>query len=274
MRSVAQWREILRSYKLSFESIKEYMNADQGFQVAKKLVSDGDVRGLVLEHDEKNSVSVSSFVHAHMNNTTWYYVTLKFSHQSIIESGCACQAGKLPHMRCKHVGALLCGVLALKEYSNQNVAPNEFRRSNMKRFDGAKESVRKAVGADLTWDRILTEITTDPDKKREGVQHNDKFQTTPKHLQIKKKNSNPATLEAMTVKQLKTTILNINDSNKLNLKLTGTKAQLIERIVQNRIIPPSQQQLTQQIQHAGNTVQTHVVSEIQKKAQIGHSCQH
>jgi hypothetical protein len=248
MRSVTQWRAILRIYKLSFESIQEYMNADQGFRVAKKLLSDGDVRGLVLEDEEKNSISVSAFVHAHMNNTTWYNVTLKLSHQSVIESGCACQAGILTHMRCKHVGALLCAVLALKEFSNQDVEPKEFRRSNMKRFEGAKESVRKAVGADLTWDRILQEITTDPDKKREGVMHNDKFQTTPKHLQKKTKNKNPATLEAMTMKQLKATILDLNERNKLSLNTTGTKAQLIERIKQNRTTPPSQQQLNQILQ--------------------------
>jgi hypothetical protein len=78
--------------------------------------------------------------------------------------------------------------------------------------------------------------------------HNDKFQTTPKHLQKKTKNKNPATLEAMTMKQLKATILDLNERNKLSLNTTGTKAQLIERITQNRTTPPSQQQLNQILQ--------------------------
>jgi len=52
----------------------------------------------------------------------------------------------------------------------------------------------------------------------------------------------------MTVVQLKSMILNLNNSLKLTLKTTGSKSQLIERIVAHRISTPSQQQLTQQLQ--------------------------
>jgi len=191
MRSITQWTAILRNYTLSFESIQEYMKANQGFELAKKLVSDGDVRGFVLEDEKNNVASVSVWVHAHMNNTRWYYSTLKFSHQSVLEHSCTCEARDLPHMR-KHVGALMCGLLALKEdYSTLTVAPKEFRRSNMQRFEGMSDSVRKAVGADLTWARLLDDLTTDPEKKREGVAHNDKFQSVPKNLQKKKEERQP-----------------------------------------------------------------------------------
>jgi len=142
---------------------------------------------------------------------------------------------KLPNrtrvdLSCKHVGALLLALVVLKDHSEQLKPPDDMRRSNMKRFDGMSDSVVLAVGANLTWSDIVSQLLVAPPHSRDGVSTKDKFLVEPK---VKKKVlTHPATLEAMKVAELKDVLKSLNLSSK------GKKAELINRIVANRPIPP------------------------------------
>lgn len=143
----------------------------------------------------------------------------------------------MKHLRCKHVAALLLAVLSLKSYTKRLAPKNKsinLQRANIKRFVNCSNSVRDAVDCDLTWTDILENMLLEPDKKRPGASNNDKFLTTPKQPKAKQK-KHYATLEDTPVKQLQATLRSIDP----NLKTTGKKQELIERIIRHRPIAPS-----------------------------------
>ena len=140
----------------------------------------------------------------------------------------------LTHIRCKHVAALLLGLVALKKYSHQAEPPPLFKRPGMKRFKSVPDYVLKQVGGDLTWKDIISNLIVEPEKKREGRANVDTFQTAPKTKKQKKGRGTAATLEGMTVNELKKILVD------LKLPTTGKKVDLIKRIDLNRPIPPSE----------------------------------
>ena len=139
------------------------------------------------------------------------------------------------HLRCKHIGALLLSLIALKDHSTVTVAPNDMKRPNMSRYEGMTDSVTNAVEANLTWTSILSNLLLDPPTKSgnyETSRRLDKFQVQPQQKK-KSKSGHPATLESMTIVKLKELLKD------MSLPVAGTKEVLIERIVSNRPIPPS-----------------------------------
>ena len=141
---------------------------------------------------------------------------------------------KIKHLRCKHVGALLVAIIALKLYSDQEEPPKDLKRKNVKRFENCSESVRNAVQSDLGWPALLENLLLEPDKKRPGASNNDKILTAPKQPKAKTK-KHYATLEDTPVKELQKILRSINP----NLRTTGKKKELIERIQRHRPIAPS-----------------------------------
>jgi hypothetical protein len=139
------------------------------------------------------------------------------------------------HLRCKHVAAILLAVLSLKSYREappKNKLIN-LTRPNIKRFAACSQSVRDALDVDLSWTETLENHLTPVDKKRPGASNYDKVQIAPK--QPKSKTKNYATLESTPVEDLKKTLRSIDP----NLKVSGKKKELIERIVRHRPIAPS-----------------------------------
>jgi hypothetical protein len=105
----------------------------------------------------------------------------------------------------------------------------------MKRYEGMSDSVMLAVDAGLTWPIIVSNFLIDPPSKPENYNTSrrlDKFHVQPQQKK-KPKSAHPATLESMTIKQLKDILTN------LSLPLIGSKQVLIDRIASNRPIPPS-----------------------------------
>lgn len=132
------------------------------------------------------------------------------------------------------MGALLIACLALKEYSTLLEPPKHLRRQNIKRFENCSRSVREAVDCELTWPEIMANLLLEPDKRRPGASNNDKFLTAPKQPKANTKKTF-ATLEATPVVELKNILRGIDP----NLKVTGKKQELVERIVRHRPIAPS-----------------------------------
>lgn len=126
---------------------------------------------------------------------------------------------------------MLLALVALKSHSKATKAPSGFKRPNMARYAGMSDRVRKAVDADLDWATIVENLLSEPEKRREGRANNDQFLKTSKSAPKRKKH--PTTLEATTVDELKKILVN------LKLPTSGSKRELIARIIANRPIPPS-----------------------------------
>jgi hypothetical protein len=137
----------------------------------------------------------------------------------------------MKHLKCKHVCAVLLALFALKNHSKDKKPPDAFKRKNMKRYEGMSDNVRTAVDSSLTWPQVVSNFLIDPDEKRKGRANKDVFLKASKAAAKPKKH--PATLESMTVAQLKAIL------SDLQQPLTGSKADLIARIVLKRPIPPS-----------------------------------
>jgi hypothetical protein len=224
--------------KLNPDEIKLYLNASQGYRFACRSVACGDVRGIKLESNEDGEAKIKCFVHAHMNNSTWYETSVVLSEDEFLGSSCVCEGGKINHLRCKHVGALLLSLMVLKNQPPQ--PPKYLKRPNMKRYRGMSESVRTAVDADLDWPTITKNMLIDPNERREGIASKDKFQTTPKQKKSKVK-GNPSTLEGMSLTDLRLYL------KALKLSHVGNKSDLVARIVSNRKAMPSNVQMRQLI---------------------------
>jgi hypothetical protein len=102
----------------------------------------------------------------------------------------------------------------------------------MKRYEGLSQQVLASVDANLTWSDIVSNFLIEPEKKRIGRVSNDTFQKVPKLAKVKTK-KHPTTLEATTTEGLRGIL------KSLSLPTTGTKRELVARIVANRPIPPS-----------------------------------
>lgn len=87
---------------------------------------------------------------------------------------------------------------------------------------------------ELTWKDTVENFLIDADKKRPGASNNDKVLTAPKQPKSQKK-KHYATLEDTPVKELQEILRSIN----ANLRTTGNKKELIERILRHRPIAPS-----------------------------------
>src|SRR5271154_416829 len=99
---------------------------------------------------------MSGLVHSHFKVSLWYSTAVVLSPLGVLASTCTCE-GRLKfltfstinsltsiikHLRCKHVGALLLGVLVIKDHSNSTSPPQHFKRSNMNRFKNASGAVQ------------------------------------------------------------------------------------------------------------------------------------
>jgi len=223
--------KLLLDYELTEKDIETYMGkAKQGFRFGKRMAASGDVRGLTLEV-KQGVIYATATVHSHVFADLWYKnVTVQLG-EKIMASDCNCEGSKLPSIHCKHICALLFGLFLLKHHSDKESPPAGFKRPNMTRYQNLSDNVKKRVKFDLSWPQLISELLIDAEVQRVGRTNKDRFQTAKKTGKPKPKH--PATLEATPVVELKKILAG------LGLEQKGTKAVLIQRIVQHRPIPPS-----------------------------------
>jgi hypothetical protein len=97
----------------SLETIMGFVNGEQNFNKGKLLACSAQVFDLSVSDDDGSSL-FQGFVHAEMKQKEIYLVRCRFSPS--LSAWCVCPASDNEHNKCKHVSALLCALLCVKNH--------------------------------------------------------------------------------------------------------------------------------------------------------------
>jgi len=137
---IAAFRECRKFATLTVDEVAKFVDGGkQSFRQGKVVLGD---LGLYELRIKRVGVkwTVTGICTASLSADTYYSVSVTASADSLDSSTCVCAARSNTHNRCKHVAAVLLGVVTLVHHSRDDRFPAHVDRSGFKILEGAEDS--------------------------------------------------------------------------------------------------------------------------------------